>query len=400
MGTRGFGHLYLPTYVDRRTGDVRAQAIWWLKWSHEGIRYRESTHTRDHAKAENYRKAKFREIWSGRMPWEPRRAVELGELLDLLLKQQTAKGRRSVWRTRQSAAHLRAFPWRPHGRVRASDITEARLLDYTTHRREVAGAAAGTVNRELAALRAALRLGHRFRDEHGVPMVDRVPSFTDLWLEEADPRTGYFEEGDFRAVQALLPAHLRPLVEFMFVTGWRQGEVLRMTWARVNTTRGIIELPPSETKAKRWRDPWPYVAHPGLRALIEVQLARKRVIEALHGRIVQTVFCHDDGRPIRAWRRPWVRARQAAGLHGRLPKDFDRTAARNYILAGIDRKRAMRLMGRKTEAIFERYNIVNDADQERAVGKLADYHAAHAEDARTVEPIRPPRSAAAASSER
>lgn len=412
LGTRGFGHLYKPTYKDRRTGEVRTQAIWWLKWGHAGKTHRESTKTSDHAAAERYRKEKFKEIWAGRMPWQPRKEATLDQIAARAIVKAKLLGRRSVEDMELSACRLfgepdprNTKPTKRHqrdremlaavrlaqgARTRASHVTEAAIDDYTTARL-AQGYKAATVNKDLAFLRRAFGIAYQTIDAHGLRMVERIPTITKL--REANARAGYFEEGEFRAVQARLPACYRPLVEFAYVTGWRPSEVKHLLWSRVNTRDGRIDLRPEDVKSGQWRDPWPYRAHPALRAVIEGQLERKRQIEAATSRVLTHVFTRDDGAPIKDYRCAWYRARDEAGLPNKIPHDFCRTAARNLIMAGVDRKRARRLVGRKTDSIFDRYHIVTDSDQVDAVTKLAAHHATLAGERPSVEPIRPPAAA-------
>src|SRR6266704_6586197 len=53
----------------------------------------------------------------------------------------------------------------------------------------------------------------------------------------------------------------------------------------------------------------------------------------------------------------WARACREAGVPGRIPHDFRRTAVRNLERAGVSRSAAMKLTGHKTEAVYRRYAI-------------------------------------------
>ncbi len=79
------------------------------------------------------------------------------------------------------------------------------------------------------------------------------------------------------------------------------------------------------------------------------------------------------GTSVTEFRKTWKAACVAAQKPEALFHDFRRTAVRNMVRAGVDRKVAMLISWHKTESIFERYNITDDRDLEIAVKKTQEY---------------------------
>ena len=73
--------------------------------------------------------------------------------------------------------------------------------------------------------------------------------------------------------------------------------------------------------------------------------------------------------------------KKRAGVPGRLLHDLRRSAARDYRRAGVSEGEIMQLCGWETRSMFDRYNIIDEADLARAVAKRFNERQATASDA-------------------
>lgn len=106
-----------------------------------------------------------------------------------------------------------------------------------------------------------------------------------------------------------------------------------------------------------------------LRALLEAQRLLTDELQRKLAIFIPWVF-HRDGKQIIVFRKAWHTACRRAGVPGRIPHDFRRTAVRNLVRAGIPERVCMTMTGHKTRSVFERYNIVSEGDLDMAARKL------------------------------
>jgi len=218
---------------------------------------------------------------------------------------------------------------------------------------------------------------------HRHSMIPYIPM-----LKESNVRKGFFEDHEFFALRDGLPVHLRPVVTFAFHTGWRKGEILGLTWEKVDLKRGIVRLDPGETKNEEGRVIY----------LEDELMEELKALQKNRPPSCPYVF-HHQGRPIRDFRASWDAAclkadlwklkKDDEGNEVKVPTkifhDFRRTAVRNMLRSGIREKVAMMISGHKTRSVFDRYHIVSDEDLKEAAQKQQAYHEKKDEKARSVE---------------
>jgi integrase len=355
---RGFGTVYLPTYKDKRTGELRQSSIWWIQYSVHGQRKIENSHSRNRSDALRLLKKRLEEIVDGRLIVSAVERTRFQDLAELLINDYEINGRRSVARVKRSINHLRDF----FGLSRAIEITADRVSAFIAFRKRQGGANA-SINRELAALKRMFRLGKR------VGKVAEIPHIS-LLLED-NVRKGFFEREQFDAVLSHLPEYLKPVVEVAYITGWRvTSEILSRQWEHVDFIGGWLRLEPGETKNRKGRN-FPFTQR--LWVVLEEQRRRTKEVEAEMGCTVPWAF-HRGGHRIKSFYVFWRKACAQAGIPGRLLHDFRRTAVRNLERASVPRSDAMAMVGHLTESIYRRYAISDEASLRESASKLDALH--------------------------
>lgn len=268
---RGIGNVYQPTYRDKRTGELKRAAAWWIVFSIHGRRIAENAHSTNRADATRLLKKRVGDAAIGRPAGPELDRTNLDDLLAMVEADYKANGKRSLDRVLQAAMHLRDFF---HSDRKARDITSDRITAFAARRLEQ-GAQPATVNYEMAVLRRAFRLAVR-AGKAGIR-----PEFP--MLEVNNTRKGFFEPEQYRAVVNHLPEYLKPVARTLYTTGWRISELLSRQWRHLDFATGWLRLEPGESKNREGRE-FPFT--PDLRALLEARREHVREIERATGRII------------------------------------------------------------------------------------------------------------------
>jgi hypothetical protein len=205
---RGDGLVYQPTYIDKHTGERKTASTWWVQYFVKGARFRESSNSRSRRDAEALLRHRLEAAAQGKPVGPNADNTSFEDLAEILINDYQVNGRRSVERVEDAIKHLRGF----FVKADACQITDDSVLSYVRRRQEQ-GAAPATINRELSALRRALRLAHEAGKVVFRPKISRLP--------EDNARRDYFESDEYQAVLDGLPKYLRPVIQTAYVTGWR-----------------------------------------------------------------------------------------------------------------------------------------------------------------------------------
>jgi integrase len=362
-------------------GELRQRGrVWWIRYYRNGQRHEESSGSTRKGVALDLLKIREGAVAAGVPVSAKISRFRFDEAATDLITEYKVNERRSLDELeRRIEKHLKPYFT---GRRMAS-ISTADVRSYVAHRQEqgivahrgprtgerIADVSNAEINRELTILKRMFSLAVQ------AEKILRRPHIP--LLEERNTRTGFFEPEQYQAVLRHLPAPLRPVLTFAYVTGWRiASEVLPLEWRQVDFTAGEIRLDAETTKN---RDGRVFPMTDDLRVLLTT-LRAEYDQRRKGGQLAPWVFVRmvANGRRgakapkrIAAFTKAWKHACRAAGCPGRIPHDLRRTAVRNMIRRGVPERVAMQLAGHKTRSVFDRYNIVSDGDLRTAAGQLS-----------------------------
>jgi integrase len=221
--------------------------------------------------------------------------------------------------------------------------------------------------------------------------VSQCPNFPRL--KESAPRKGFLEDKQYHVITSACPElWFRALVEVAKTYGWRSRELTELRCQQVDLLNRSISLDPGATK------------NDDARCVIMTDAVYMLLSECVRGKKGDAyVFTRRNGKPVRDFRTTWRQACVAAGVghwicpecegqqvltasqcpqckrtwklndrryRGAIFHDWRRTGVRAMVRRGIPERVAMAISGHRTRSVFDRYNIVNDADLRDAARKM------------------------------
>lgn len=302
----------------------------------------------------------------GLVPVTELRKITYGQLREALIASYQEKGNRTLYQTADGEETV--------GGLKALDTffgydannTGPSVTAITTDtgrafakRQLAAGFSTATINRSLACLRRMLAIAREDGKLQSVPFI--------RLLKEPNARTGFITQRQFDELLAVLPRHLRPLIQFLYWCGCRLGEARAIQWEQVNLQERLIRLEADQTKNATARViPLPSV--------LAEELSRTKpktgsVFDATNLRTEWAKACaavklgkmeEQESAEGNKWQR----------YTGLIVHDLRRSAIRNMVAAGNPENWCMAISGHKTASVFRRYAIVSTADITTAMQRV------------------------------
>ncbi len=259
----------------------------------------------------------------------------------------------STYQDRVESVRLQLIPF--FGKKSLVDITPADVEAFRAQRKLRNGKAptAATVNADHAFLKHILSVAER-RGLVTTNIAKKVP------IPDANnERDRVLTEEEWKRLYEAAPPHLKPILLLAYHVGPRFGEIISLTWDRVDLQRGFLKLRSVDTKTREPR------LVPLTPAVIESlrELSKVRCVSS------NQVFLY-EGKPIQRIKRAFHTAVRNAGIENLRFHDLRHCAATNLRRAGVDTMTAMRIIGHKSERMHRRYNTVAESDLIAAVSKL------------------------------
>lgn len=309
--------------------------VWYVNATINGVRIRKTTGTRDRKEA----KAFLDRLMTKPGPTIANRTMR--EAFDELQEDFELREIKSLSRALSRLKHIRSVI----GHKLLSKLDDGDLIDFV-RRRRLDGYANESIRHDLQFIGQALKIAVKRKWLAECPTIPAIAP--------GRPRTGFVTQEKFDEIMTYLPADVRDFAAFGFVTGWRKGEIQALTWAMVHDT--FIHIPDSKSGDGR---------------VVPIAGPIREIIDRRRAAAEGDYVFHRDGNQTKDFKKAWRTAVKKAGIPTLIFHDLRRSAARDMRRANVPDSVAMKITGHKTRAMYDRYDIVNEADMADAIVRTA-----------------------------
>ncbi len=280
------------------------------------------------------------------------------ELTDWYLKLEKVKALASYDTIRISLVKFNKV----YGGTIIAQITPADLENYQAIRLK-AGMAPATIDHGIGKTRTMVSKAFDNRMISGETMRT-FKVVKNMLKKGADIRDRIMTHDEFTRLCENSARHLRDILIMGYYTGMRRGEILNLTWDKVDMKNRFINLEAADTKDNERRT---------IPLCDECYEMLKNVTRHLHD---NHVFLF-RGKPIKGIKTGMKQAcKRAEIIYGRFEKggfifhDLRHTFNTNMRKAGVPESVIMAITGHSTRQMFDRYNTIDLEDTRNAVNSL------------------------------
>lgn len=239
--------VYQPSYKDKKTGEVKQQAVWWYEFIYAGKRYRESANTTRKTLAENREKNRRleleRQMTTGKRAADPRLMLRtVKEAIETYVAKydSPAHAPRSIsWVKERTVDVVRLL-----GTASLVDIDEEQILAYMRTRRDE-GAGNRIINMELLCLSRAM--GNTWAQLW--PKVPKLEEPSDVGRALSPDEEGRL----LGAATKNKSPYIVPFVHIALCTGMRHDEIRTLRLERIDLANRELRVGKAKSPAGRGR---------------------------------------------------------------------------------------------------------------------------------------------------
>ncbi len=262
-----------------------------------------------------------------------------------------------------------------------SQIKPVDLENYQA-KRKAAGYSDSYVDQEVTAAKTVVNkaFDNDFVSGETVKVFKRVKK---LLKRNANARDRILSLEEVNLLMECLPRHTKAILVAGFFSGMRRGEILSLTWDKIDMERRVIRLEATDTKDKEPR------VIPVCDELFQVLKAVPRALHDNH------VFLF-KGKPVKDIRTGLSDACRKAGIvYGRFEKngfvfhDLRHTFNTYMRKAGVPESVIMEITGHSTREMFDRYNTVDHDDKRQAIEKFRGFLSSTSDVTKDVTQVEP-----------
>ena len=289
--------------------------------------------------------------------------MTFNELTEWYVNLEKVKALSSFWRVELCLKKFNLV----FGNTIVSRIKPTDLENYQM-RRKNQGKADATIDQEIGTTKTMIIKAF----DNGIVSGDTLRTFKvvkRLLKKGTDVRDRILTRDEFDRICEHSIKHIRDILSMAYHTGMRRGEILNLTWKKVDMKTRFINLEATDTKDKEKR------SIPICNELHEILKSIPRNLHEPH------VFTF-RGSPVRDIRTGLRKACKKAGVeYGRFKPgafifhDLRHTFNTNARKAGAQESVIMAITGHSTREMFDRYNTVDKEDTRAAIDQMEGFFA-------------------------